>query len=88
MRDSSINRKLWVFVKSELIAEGVVTRPPSGREVDGNLLANFQTEGASAYTEYPVEIKQYWLLYVKQMYLKKIRKAISFKVKTDFYSYV
>ena len=74
--------------ESVLIAEGVVTRPPSGREVAGNLQANFQTEGASAYAEYPVEIKQYWLLYVKQMYLKKIRKAISFKGGTDFYSYV
>ena len=31
---SSINKKLWAFVKSELIAEGVVTRPPSGREGD------------------------------------------------------
>ena len=60
--------------ESVLIAEGVVTGPPSGREVAGNLLANFQTEGASDYTEYPVEIKQYWLLYVKQMYLKRLEK--------------
>ena len=70
------------------IAEGGVSRPLSGREVSGNLFANFQTEGASAYTEYPVEIKQYWLLHIKRMYLKKIRKATGFKGKTDFYSYV
>ena len=70
--------------ESVLIAEGGVTRPPSGREVDGNLFANFQTEGASAYTVYPYKIKRYWLLILNGNVSKRFEISLCCKEKTNF----